>query len=135
MLIVIRRMTTTTTAAAAATTTAAAAAAAASYLTICVSHPFIHPSICSCCSHLAHKRYVKRFVSLQFFLNFRQSVRLLGRGISTTQGRYLHRATQTQNKRRQTSIHVLSVIRIHDHSGRAASDRAATVIGSTTITI
>jgi hypothetical protein len=32
-----------------------------------------------------------------------QSVGLLGRGISPSQGRYLHRATQTQNKRTQTS--------------------------------
>jgi hypothetical protein len=37
---------------------------------------------------------VKRFLSLQF-LNFRQSVGLLGLVISPTQGRYL---TQTQNK-------------------------------------
>jgi hypothetical protein len=43
---------------------------------------------------------VKRFVSLQF-LNVRQSVGLLGRGISPSQGRFL---TQTQNKRRQTSL-------------------------------
>jgi hypothetical protein len=42
-------------------------------------------------------------LSLQF-LNIRQSVGLLGRGINPTQGRYLHRTTQTQNKRRQTSM-------------------------------
>jgi hypothetical protein len=33
-----------------------------------------------------------------------QSVRLLGRGISPPQGCYLHRTTQTQNKRTQTSM-------------------------------
>jgi hypothetical protein len=33
---------------------------------------------------------VKRFVSLQF-LNLRQSTELLGRGISPSQGRYLHK--------------------------------------------
>jgi hypothetical protein len=33
---------------------------------------------------------------------YRQSVGLLGRVISPSQGRYLHRTTQTQNKRRQT---------------------------------
>jgi hypothetical protein len=32
-----------------------------------------------------------------------QSVGLLGRGISPSQGRYPHRTTQTQNKRRQTA--------------------------------
>jgi hypothetical protein len=58
---------------------------------------------CSCFSHLEHRASVKRFVSLQF-LNLRQSVGLLGKGISQTQGHYLHRRTQTQNKRRQTSM-------------------------------
>jgi hypothetical protein len=40
--------------------------------------------------------------TLFHFLNFRESVKLLGRGISPSQGRCLHRTTQTQNKRRQT---------------------------------
>jgi hypothetical protein len=40
------------------------------------------------------------FVSLQF-LNLRHSVGLLGRVISTSQGRYL---SQTQNKHKQTSM-------------------------------
>jgi hypothetical protein len=35
---------------------------------------------------------------------YRQSVGLLGRVISPSQDRYLHRTTQTQNKRRQTSM-------------------------------
>jgi hypothetical protein len=39
---------------------------------------------------------VKRFVSLQF-LNLRESVGLLGRTITPSQGRYL---TQTHNKHR-----------------------------------
>jgi hypothetical protein len=38
------------------------------------------------------------------FLIIRQSVGLLGRGISPSQGRYLHRTTQIHNKRRQTSM-------------------------------
>jgi hypothetical protein len=54
----------------------------------------------SCCSHLEHRTSVKCFVSLQF-LNLRQTVELLGRGISPSQGRYL---TQTQNKHEQTSM-------------------------------
>jgi hypothetical protein len=60
-------------------------------------------SIYSCCSHLEHRASVKRFVSLQF-LNLRQSVGLLGREISPSQGRYLNRTTKTQKKRRQTSM-------------------------------
>jgi hypothetical protein len=55
---------------------------------------------CSCCSHLEHRASVKRFVSLQF-LNLRESVGLLGQGISPSQGSYL---TQTQNKHKQTSM-------------------------------
>jgi hypothetical protein len=47
---------------------------------------------------------VKRFVSLQF-LNLKQSVGLLGRGVSPSQGPYL---TETQN------IHNLSGIGTHD---------------------
>jgi hypothetical protein len=43
---------------------------------------------------LEHRESVKRFVSLQF-LNLRQLVGVLGRGISPLQGRHL---TQTQNK-------------------------------------
>jgi hypothetical protein len=59
--------------------------------------------VCSSCSHLKHRACVKRFVSLQF-LNLRQSLGFLGRGISPSQGRYLHRTTQTRNKRRQISM-------------------------------
>jgi hypothetical protein len=52
---------------------------------------------------LEYRASVKRLISLQFII-FRQSVGLLGRRISPSQGRYLHRTTQTQNKRRQTSM-------------------------------
>jgi hypothetical protein len=61
-----------------------------------------------------HWASVKRFVSLRF-LNLRHSVRLLGRMISPSQGRYL---TQTQN----TDINALSGIRNHDSSVRASED-------------
>jgi hypothetical protein len=63
----------------------------------------IYLSTYSTWSHLERRTSVKRFVSLQF-LNPRQSVGPLGRGISPTQGRYLPRTTQTQTKRRQTSM-------------------------------
>jgi hypothetical protein len=61
-------------------------------------HASIHPPIHPCCSHLEHRASVKRFVSLQF-LNLRQSVGLLRRGISPTQGRYLHKHRQTSMPR------------------------------------
>jgi hypothetical protein len=51
-------------------------------------------------SHMKHRASVKRFVSLQF-LNLRQSVGLLGRGISPSQGHFL---TQARNKYRQPSM-------------------------------
>jgi hypothetical protein len=75
----------------------------------------------SCCSQLEHRASVKSFVSFQF-LNLRQSLGLSGREISPSQGRYLHRTTQTQNKRRQTAIHALSGICTHDPSVRARKD-------------
>jgi hypothetical protein len=83
----------------------------------------------SCCSHLEHRASVKRFVSLEF-LNLRHSVRLLGRVISPSQGRYL---TQTQNERKQTSVPRVGFEPMILASERAktvyALDRAATVIG------
>jgi hypothetical protein len=91
------------------------------YLSVCLSvclSVSIYLSI-SCCSHLEHTASVKRFVSPQF-LNLRQSVGPLGGGISPTQGRYLQKITQTQNKR--THIHALSGIRIHDPSVEAGED-------------
>jgi hypothetical protein len=68
----------------------------------------------SCCSHLKHTASVKRLVSLQF-LNLRHSVGLLGRVISSSQGRYL---TETQNKH----IHASSGIRTHYPSVQASED-------------
>jgi hypothetical protein len=83
----------------------------------------------SYCFHLEHRASVKRFVSLQF-LNLRQSVGLLGRGISPSQGRYL---TQIQNKHRQTSIPWVGfepTIPVFERAKTShALDHAATVIG------
>jgi hypothetical protein len=67
------------------------------------------------------------------FLILRESVGLLGLGISSLQGRYLHRTAQTQNKRRQTSMPWVGFEPTIPVFQRAktfhASDRAATVIG------
>jgi hypothetical protein len=60
---------------------------------------------------LERRAFVTRFVSLQF-LNLRQSVGLLGRVISPSQGRYLT----------QTDIHALNGTRTHGPSIRAAED-------------
>jgi hypothetical protein len=60
-----------------------------------VQHSFIHIPVVPTWSirHLWN-------ASFHFnFLIFRQTIGLLGRGINPTQGRYLHRTTQTQNKR------------------------------------
>jgi hypothetical protein len=90
----------------------------------------------SCSSNLEHRASVKRFVSLQF-LNLRQSTGLLGRVINPLQGRYLHRTIQAQNKRRETSIPWVGFEPTIPAFVRAktvhALDRAATVLGSSTI--
>jgi hypothetical protein len=49
----------------------------------------------SCFSHLEHRASVKSFVSL-LFLNLRRSVGLLGRGISSSHGRYLTHRIKTK---------------------------------------
>jgi hypothetical protein len=48
-----------------------------------------------------HSVCVKSFILLQF-INIRLSVGFLGRGVGPSQGRYLHRTTQTPNKPRKT---------------------------------
>jgi hypothetical protein len=94
---------------------------------ICLSvHPSIHPSI------YGSTPFVGPWPLFQFLDLFTQSVALLGRGISPSQGRYLHIGQHKQNKRIQTSIpqvgfeHTIPVFKwtktVH------ALDRAATVI-------
>jgi hypothetical protein len=51
---------------------------------------------------------------------YTRSVRLLGRGISPSQIRYLH--TEQHNHRINADIHALSGIRTHNPSVRAAED-------------
>jgi hypothetical protein len=80
----------------------------------------------SCCSHLEHRASVKRFVSLQFH---GQSVGLLGQGISPSQGRYLYRTTQTQNKRKHPCLEWDSNPRSQYSNIFHALDFAVTVIG------
>jgi hypothetical protein len=56
-----------------------------------------------------------------FVISFTQTVGLLGRVISPSQGRYLHRTTQTQNNAHM-NIHALNGIRTHDPGVRASED-------------
>jgi hypothetical protein len=68
------------------------------------------------------------------FLILGQSLRLLGRKISPSEGRYLHRTTQTQNKRTQTSmprVRFEPTIAVFERAKAVlALDRAATVTGA-----
>jgi hypothetical protein len=67
------------------------------------------------------------------FFSFLIFYRLLGRGISSSQGRYAHGTTQTQNKRRETSIPWVAfepTIPLFEWAETVrALDGAATVIG------
>jgi hypothetical protein len=93
---------------------------------------YIYIFIYSCCSHLEHRASVERFVSLQF-LNLKQSVGFLGKGISPSQGPYLHRTTQTQNKRRQKFMRLVgfepTIPAFEPVKTFHILDRAATVTG------
>jgi hypothetical protein len=51
-----------------------------------------------------------------------QSVGLLGRVISPSQGRYLHTGLHKSRKNAHTDIHALNGIRTHDPSFRASGD-------------
>jgi hypothetical protein len=72
-----------------------------------------------------------RFMQLRFRNRvLRQMVGLFGRGVSPSQGLYLHRITQ--HRKMRTNIHALSGIRTHNPSVQAiktyALDRVATVM-------
>jgi hypothetical protein len=71
------------------------------------------------------------------FLYSTQSVGLLGRGISPSQGRYLHTGKHKQNKRIQTSMPQVGfepTIPVFERAKSVhALDGAATVIGSLNI--
>jgi hypothetical protein len=53
------------------------------------------------------------------FLIYTQSVGLLGRGISQSQGRYLHEEQHKHRRNAHTDTHVSSGLRTHDPSVRA----------------
>jgi hypothetical protein len=76
---------------------------ALTFLDEIIIHSFIHSFIHIPVAPLKHRTSAKRFVSLRF-PNLRELIGLLGRGINPSKGRYLHKTTQTQNKRRQISM-------------------------------
>jgi hypothetical protein len=86
-------------------------------------------------SSLALQPFVGPWPLFQFNNLFSmRTVGLLGRGISPSQGRYIHTGQQKHRINEHTDIHALSGIRTHDSSVRPSEnssplDRAATVIG------
>jgi hypothetical protein len=88
-------------------------------------------SLFSVAPTLERRASVKRLFHFSFY--HRQSVGLLGLRNSPSQDRYLLRATQTQNKRRQTSMPWVGFEPTITVIERAKSfyslDRAATVVG------
>jgi hypothetical protein len=78
-------------------------------------HPSIHPPI-SASTALVD---LGRFFS---FLIYTQLVGLLGRGISPSQGRYLHTEQHKHRINAHTDIHASSGIRTHDSSVREGED-------------
>jgi hypothetical protein len=75
--------------------------------------------------------FVEPWLLLSFVIFFTQSLRLLRRGISPSQGRYLHTG-QHETESTHTDINALSRIRTHDLSVRANQDGScvASVTGS-----
>jgi hypothetical protein len=82
------------------------------------------------CLSMALQPFVGPWPLFQFLDLFTQSVGLLGRGISPSQGRYLHTG---QNKRTQTSMHQVEfepTIPVFERAKTVQPlDRVATVIG------
>jgi hypothetical protein len=73
-------------------------------------------------STMALQLFVGSRPRLQFRNFFTQTVGILGRVISPSQGRYLHSGQHKHRIYAQTNIHVLSGIRTHDRSVRASED-------------
>jgi hypothetical protein len=96
------------------------------HCTICVPELVLLPRWLGCLA-CSHSELILKFES------YRQSAWLLGRVISPSQGRYLHRTTQTMNKRRHTSTIRAGFEPTTWVFGRAkkfrALDGAASVIG------
>jgi hypothetical protein len=71
---------------------------------------------------MALQPFVWLWPLLQFRNIFTQTVGLIERAISPSQGHYLHTGQQKHRINAHTNIHVLSGIRNHDPSVRASED-------------
>jgi hypothetical protein len=76
-----------------------------------------------CLWHYSTLLDIGRFFS---FLSSTQSVGLLGRGISPSQGRYLHREQHKHRINAHTDMHALSGIRTHDPTSRESEEMPQT---------
>jgi hypothetical protein len=76
-----------------------------------------------------------RFMRLRNLTLYRRLVGLLGRVISPPQGRYLHRTTQAQNERSQTSMLLARIEPTIPLFKRAKTFHASTVTGEPSDTI
>jgi hypothetical protein len=84
-------------------------------VTMVITISFIHPS-------MALQPFVGPCPLLQFRNLFTQSVGLLGRGISPSQGNYLYTGQHKHRINSHTDIHAPSGIRTHDPSVRESED-------------
>jgi hypothetical protein len=79
-----------------------------------------------------HRRLYSPLLGPDFFFSviifFTQTVGLLGRVISPSQGRYLHTGQHKQNA--NTDIHALSGIRTYDPNVRASEDSSCLTAGA-----
>jgi hypothetical protein len=83
--------------------------------------PLVHPKL-SPPPPLALQPFVGPWPLLQFHYFFTQTVGLLGRVISPSQGLYLHTGQHKHRINVYTNIHALIGIRTHDPSVRASED-------------
>jgi hypothetical protein len=83
---------------------------------------------CPLCSHLGACSHFWSIGLISQFLDYSQTVGLLGRVISSSQG---HRTTQTQKNTHTSNIHALSEIRTNAPGFQAAKTvHASTVTGT-----
>jgi hypothetical protein len=70
---------------------------------------------------MALQSFCWTLAAFSLYQSYTLSLGLLGRGIRSSQGRYLHTEQHKQNKR--TNIHALTGIRTHKPSVRASDER------------
>jgi hypothetical protein len=84
----------------------------------CITSDFIHSFIHQC----LYRTLLGPGLFFSFVIFFTQSVGLLGREISPSQGRYLHTGQHKHRINAHINIHALILIRTHDPRVRASED-------------